>query len=971
MLKTIKFITAILLVCNCCFAAPPQSSPHIKIDQFGYFPNARKVAVIVDPQAGYNANESFTPGTGQNQYQVRRWSDDVVVYAGTLQSWNGGATHVQSGDRGWWFDFSALTTPGSYYIFDLANSVASFQFEIGENVYEEALRQAMRTFFYQRINFAKQQPYTDAKWADAACYDGPGQDRYATSRFAKGDLTTVRDLHGGWMDAGDFNKYTTFASNAVIQLMEAYRMNPSAFKDNYNIPESGNGIPDILDEVKWELDFLKRMQDATGTNGFMLKVGVDNFNEVTPPSTDKRPRYYLPECTSATLCGASMFSVAGMAMQTEQALAAYSQDLIRRAELAWARAKVTTQNFTTWQTACDDGDIKSGDADIGTDKQLDHAFIAAVYLYEATGKAEYKLFAESQYFNVTPYRQNWWGPYTIPQQLALLRFTTLPNISTVVASSIRSRKQNMEYLYSIRTYTSSTDLYRAHMNDETYHWGHNEARTNAGSMNLDYITFNLNETKHPQYQEVAEQYLHWMHGVNPMGMVMLTNMYQYGAEKCANEIFHSWYKNGSSWDNALYSTNGPAPGYVPGGPNKQYSGSAAEISNQPHQKAYKDWNSGGTDKSWEVTEPAIYYQASYVMLLSRLMPAVATTKDSVSPTAPGAVAAINVTANNLTLKWLPATDDVQVTGYDVYRNDSLLQAGVTDTSLFVKGLVCGTDYDFWVVAKDASGNRSPSSDSATAHTSDCPTIVTSFIYQDILDADWMDVSTASVRNYANTTFFTEGAKSIRVDFSGNGTLAFEHDSAVTTTAATQLKFWVYNNSKNTFLVNTQSFNGTQSTAVSLKPASSKWTPVSVSMAQLGNPSSIKKIVIKNNSAKQATMYFDNIQISNVTEPQMVPMQMAASRLNMAQTISATHSPGLQVYPNPVREHLNFVLQSDIATGATIQLINLDGKVVLQQFNFISKGNHHQKLPVGKLVKGVYLLKITTAGQTWVRKIIKR
>ena len=78
------------------------------------------------------------------------------------------------------------------------------------------------------------------------------------------------------MDAGDKNKYTTFATSAVIQLIEAYRMNPNVFKDNYNIPESGNGIPDVLDEVKFELDYLKRMQDATVTNGFFLKLETDN-----------------------------------------------------------------------------------------------------------------------------------------------------------------------------------------------------------------------------------------------------------------------------------------------------------------------------------------------------------------------------------------------------------------------------------------------------------------------------------------------------------------------------------------------------------------------------------------------------------------------------------------------------------------------------------------------------------------------
>jgi hypothetical protein len=117
-------------------------------------------------------------------------------------------------------------------------------------------------------------------------------------------------------------------------------------------------------------------------------------------------------------------------------------------------------------------------------------------------------------------------------------------------------------------------------------------------MNLDFITFNINPSTHAQYKEVAEQYLHWMHGVNPMGMVMLSNMYSYGAEKCANEIYHTWFTDGSIWDNSLTSLNGPAPGYVPGGPNKSYSGTVAGITNQPPQKAYKDWNAGYPENSW-------------------------------------------------------------------------------------------------------------------------------------------------------------------------------------------------------------------------------------------------------------------------------------------------------------------------------------------------------------------------------------
>src|SRR5919199_2011943 len=227
-------------------AAPPTTTGAIRIDQFGYLQNARKVAVIINPQVGSNANQPFNASTGQNQYQVRRWADDAVVFTGTIQAWKEGVTQASSGDKGWWFDFSQVNTPGSYYIFDVGNNVGSYRFEIGDNVYNEVLKAAVRTYFYQRINFAKQPPYTDAKWADAATHEGPGQDREARSRYAKTDPSTARDVSGGWMDAGDMNKYVTFAEEPVALLLEAYRLNPSVFTDNFNIPESGNGIPDIL-----------------------------------------------------------------------------------------------------------------------------------------------------------------------------------------------------------------------------------------------------------------------------------------------------------------------------------------------------------------------------------------------------------------------------------------------------------------------------------------------------------------------------------------------------------------------------------------------------------------------------------------------------------------------------------------------------------------------------------------------------
>src|SRR6187402_1287567 len=105
-----------LLLCFLIFytilnGQPANIVEFIKVDQFGYLCDAKKVAVISDPINGFNGGLSFNPGTTVNNYQVRDWQTNAIVYQGTITAWNGGATHPQSGDRGWYFDFSSLIAP--------------------------------------------------------------------------------------------------------------------------------------------------------------------------------------------------------------------------------------------------------------------------------------------------------------------------------------------------------------------------------------------------------------------------------------------------------------------------------------------------------------------------------------------------------------------------------------------------------------------------------------------------------------------------------------------------------------------------------------------------------------------------------------------------------------------------------------------------------------------------------------------
>ena len=128
--------------------------PVIVVDQFGYPTKAAKIAVIRDPQVGYDSVVHFTPG--QNYAVVNR-STGAIIKRGTPTVWNNGATDIVSGDKAWWFDFSDVTIPGTYAVVDLDKGLRSVEFEINDRVYRSVLKHALRMYFYQRAGFEKRQ----------------------------------------------------------------------------------------------------------------------------------------------------------------------------------------------------------------------------------------------------------------------------------------------------------------------------------------------------------------------------------------------------------------------------------------------------------------------------------------------------------------------------------------------------------------------------------------------------------------------------------------------------------------------------------------------------------------------------------------------------------------------------------------------------------------------------------------------
>ncbi len=587
--------------------------PYIMVDQFGYRPEDAKVAVLVDPQAGFNAEDEYVPGS---VLEVRATEGDEVVFSGSPEAWNDGVVQETSGDRGWWFDFSEVSEPGSYYVYDVEQDVRSYEFEIADDVYNEVLEAATRMFYYNRANTAKEEPYADALWTDAESFLGPGQDTEARFVEDKENPDTARDLSGGWFDAGDYNKYVTFAQAPVHMLLTAYEQNPDAFTDDFNIPESGNGLPDLIDELLWEFDWLKKMQVEDG--GVIIKVGNIDYNSVSPPSEDERPRYYAPVCSSSSIAAASMFAHGALVFGQFEELSDYAADLGDRAVRAYDWYVNNPR-----RDDCDSQEIKAGDADRTLVEQDAIQAVAAVYLFALTGEERYQDALEATYQATRAFSDGdalRWSMYDPDQGDALLYYTTLENADPELAQTILDAKQEQATLTSAELYgfQPNQDLYRAYLPELSYHWGSNYVRSALGNTNLDMLHYDLNADASESYKEKALGIVHYLHGVNPLNMVYLTNMYEYGAEYSANEVWHDWFRDGSVWDDALTSERGPAPGYVPGGPHAAYTGQASPPAGEPAQKAYRDWNTG-SGLPWEITEPAIYYQAAYVKLLSNFV----------------------------------------------------------------------------------------------------------------------------------------------------------------------------------------------------------------------------------------------------------------------------------------------------------------------------------------------------------------
>ncbi|WP_432989321.1 glycoside hydrolase family 9 protein [Dactylosporangium sp. CA-233914] len=274
----------------------PDTGSPIRVNQVGYLPSGPKHATVV------------SDAQGPLSWQVATSTGAVAASGHSTPR----GLDASSGQQVHTIDFSSLSTPGTGYTLRL-DGQRSYPFDIAGSLYERLRRDALHFFYLQRSGIAIDNALAPG-YSRPAGHVGvpPNQgDTSVPCQPGVGDYTL--DVHGGWYDAGDQGKYVVNGGIATAQLLSQYertktaRMVTSAALDDgsLSIPEHGNHVPDILDEARWELEFLLRMQIPAGKpNAGMAHHKVhDRAWTGLPclPDQDPQPRELHPPSTAATL----------------------------------------------------------------------------------------------------------------------------------------------------------------------------------------------------------------------------------------------------------------------------------------------------------------------------------------------------------------------------------------------------------------------------------------------------------------------------------------------------------------------------------------------------------------------------------------------------------------------------------------------------------------------------------------------
>ncbi|MFC5530393.1 glycoside hydrolase family 9 protein [Cohnella yongneupensis] len=477
---------------------PSASSPieeiNVRVDQLGYLPEGPKIVVV-------SSDESFGEMTLQI---VDKNNNDKPVWEGTMPA---ATIDTYSGEWVSQADFGKLQAEGSYEAVAGGNHSDPFFIKLG--VYDDLLYKVSRSYTTQRANQAIDDPVTGLK-----LLAGHKQDEQAKLFFEDKGQPSVLDVRGGWYDAGDFGKYMPTAAITVGQMLLAFEENPAPISVTRFLSEeekafwpTSSSAPDILTEIKYELDWMLRMQRGDGA--VYHKVSGMAFPSFILPAEDIQDRYVY----GMSSFGTAMFTAATAmgARVYEPYDKDYAAELLRRSKLAQTWLDRNPKAYFRNDEGQNSG---SGPYDKSSDRE--ERFWALAELYKTTGDSAYEEVIGKKYSDLAekPPGIVGWGNAQLLGQWAVATAANSP--STVHDTAINAIVQAADGIVN----RIGEDGYRNSLTTNDYNWGSNKNALAYGELLLLANKLKPSEA----YVNGALDQLHYVLGRNAMGMSYVTGV---------------------------------------------------------------------------------------------------------------------------------------------------------------------------------------------------------------------------------------------------------------------------------------------------------------------------------------------------------------------------------------------------------------------------------------------------------------
>lgn len=662
--------------------SPCANQEQIRLNQLGFTVSGPKTAVVIAP-----ATWNFTiksPDLGQTYFQGELSPQTVWTSSGeTLKV----------------ADFSAFNKEGTFVV-HVKGIGSSHPFRITNSVFTDITKGLIRAFYFQRAS-TNLTSACAGKWSRAAGHDDKAVIVHpsAASDPSKPGARKAGEIYPspkGWYDAGDYGKYVVNAGITTYQLLLLYECFPDYFKQcNLNIPESNNAIPDILDEIKWELDWLLTMQDPAD-GGVYHKVTDKNFIGDLAPAAANETRYFIGKGAAATFDFIGILATAYRIYKPF--MPTYADSCLKAAKYAWewgiAHPDSTFRNPSDIVTG-EYGDTKTGDEFMWASSEL----------YIATGDTSYynagKDKAKSYYVPDWP-NVGLLGCYS----LSLVKNDSLARSRIItVAETLVKRTQTLPYRTSM-----STEFY----------WGSNGVAANQGMTML--VAYLL--TKNTLFLEGAIHACDYLLGRNATGYCFVTG---YGSKPSMKP-----HHRPSTADNIA----APVPGLLVGGPNAQANRSGEscdQVYPKEKAKAYLDHTCSFTTNEVAINwnAPAAFLAGGIEAILHTpsfdLAPFALRFTDTVPPVKPN-LAITSVKSDRATVLWNSVDSSVATLTYATssdFSNSMKHHFSSDDsTSTTITGLTPSTTYHVKVTVADVKGNLSEVTDTFSTLSSSLTTTST-------------------------------------------------------------------------------------------------------------------------------------------------------------------------------------------------------------------------------------------------------